>query len=465
MDVGAEGGPTDLLDAATRELAELLGERGTWTLLGERPRSNRFVLGSRDRGSRRKLDHGEELAEAARGGTIVTLADGVSLAVPLSDGGCCVGVVVVTSQHPRSVSDTARATAALVARLTAVLLRRTADWQRLPAASVEAFRSGPVANSTRKAAGAGRRVLLVEDDAATADALVDALEDEDYVVVRASDGGEGVARAISTRPDLILFDVNLPVLDGFAAAAQVRAAETTQETPIIFLSARPDLSEQVRARHLENVDFLPKPFSGNELLTRIEQAFIDARARHDLQQRAAVDELTGLGNLRMFRARLGQERERFARYGTPLSLAMIDVDKLKLINDQHGHLAGSEALRAIADVLRCEARATDVVARYGGDEMVVLLPDTILSDAFHFAERVRSAIARLTVHGFHPTVSIGVAALRPGSRRRTTAAGPRRQRRLHRQEVGREPNRCRRRAQWAGMKASPPPRRRARGTS
>ncbi len=234
-------------------------------------------------------------------------------------------------------------------------------------------------------------------------------------MVRASDGGEGVARAISTRPDLILFDVNLPVLDGFAAAAQVRAAETTQETPIIFLSARPDLSEQVRARHLENVDFLPKPFSGNELLTRIDQAFIDARARHDLQQRAAVDELTGLGNLRMFRARLGQERERFARYGTPLSLAMIDVDKLKVINDQHGHLAGSDALRAIADVLRCEARATDVVARYGGDEMVVLLPDTILRDAFHFAERVRSAIARLTVHGFRPTVSIGVAALRPGS--------------------------------------------------
>src|SRR4051794_32634458 len=108
LDVGTEGGPNDLLDAATRQLTELLGERGSWTLLGERPRSIGLSSDPETGGLSAKLDHYEEIAEAARAGAIVTLADGRSVAVPLSDGGCCVGVVVVTSEHPRPVSDTAR---------------------------------------------------------------------------------------------------------------------------------------------------------------------------------------------------------------------------------------------------------------------------------------------------------------------------------------------------------------------
>src|SRR3954449_12130113 len=91
LDVGIEGGPTELLDAATRELTELLGERGTWTLLGERPRSIGLSSNPQTEAVSLKLDHYEEIAEAARAGAIVTLADGVSLAVPLADGGCCVG--------------------------------------------------------------------------------------------------------------------------------------------------------------------------------------------------------------------------------------------------------------------------------------------------------------------------------------------------------------------------------------
>ena len=284
------------------------------------------------------------------------------------------------------------------------------------AASEGAVRGRFAPHGLTRPARARRQILLIEDDVAIAATLGEALEDEGYVVHSVGDGREGVARALSTRPDLILLDVNLPSLDGFAAAVQLRQASTTRDIPIIFLSARRDLSAQVRVLRLEHLDFLRKPFSGSELLTRIEQAFIGAHARQKLAHQAAVDELTGLGNLWSFRARLAEEHQRFSRYGSPLALAMIDVDKLKAINDQHGHVAGSDALRAMGDVLRRESRTTDLAARYGGDEMVVLLAHTALAEASVFAERVRSEIARLVVHGFRLTVSIGVAALSgPGS--------------------------------------------------
>jgi diguanylate cyclase (GGDEF)-like protein len=257
---------------------------------------------------------------------------------------------------------------------------------------------------------------VVEDDAAIATTLGEGLEGEGYLVQLARDGRAGVDSALSVRPDVILLDVNLPLLDGFSAAAQLRESSITRHIPIIFLSARPDLSARVRLLQFENVDFIAKPFSGDELLTRIEQALIGARVQQKLQRQATVDELTGLGNLGMFRLRLAEEHERFLRYGSALSLAMIDVDKLKSINDRYGHVAGSEALRAIAEVLRRQARTTDLAARYGGDEFVVLLPHTPPAEASVFAERVRDKVARLAIHGFHPTVSIGVASLcQPGS--------------------------------------------------
>ena len=409
LDVAETGRRSDVLDAATRELTALLGETGACTLFGARPPSMPVCSEVDLVGPLLEISESAACAGASFAGGPVSIGDGSSIAVPLSNGQQCLGVVLVRSEQPRLVTEEERATAALVARLAAALLTRTSEWQPRPA--TVPLKTASLPGSPQIPPGHGRRVLLVEDDAATAAALVEALEDEGYVVIRASDGREGVTRAISSNPDVILLDINLPLLDGFGAADLVRAAEVTRDTPIIFLSARPDLCQQVRARQLDNVDFLPKPLSGNELLTRINQAIIGARARYDLQQRAVIDELTGLGNLRMFRTRLHQEHERFSRYGSSLSLAMIDVDKLKTINDLKGHLAGSDALRAIADVLRCQARTTDVVARYGGDEMVVLLPHTTLGDAVHFAERVRSAVARLTVHGFHPTVSVGVASL------------------------------------------------------
>lgn len=410
LDVGTGATRVDLLLAATRELTALLGERGVCISLEGTPR---IVVAPSDplaEGRSVALGDHAEIEEALRVRDLVVAKDGSSIAVPLFGGGGCLGVVLVES-NPRPGDGLDLPTARLVARLTAILLRGAVELEGSVFAPLAPTPSMPIAVAVQQATNTPRRILVVEDDVELAAAFGEALEHEGYLVEQARDGGEGVDRALSNLPDLILLDVNLPTLDGFTAAARLRDSPLTREVPIIFLSARHDLSARVRILRLENVDFIPKPFRQDDLLARVEQSLVGSHARQRLQRRAAVDDLTGLGNLGMFRARLADEHKRVARYGSPLSLAMIDVDKLKSINDRHGHVAGSEVLCAIGDVLRRNARATDLAVRYGGDEFVVLLPQTTLAEASIFAERVRGEVATLAVYGFHPTVSIGVASL------------------------------------------------------
>ncbi len=135
----------------------------------------------------------------------------------------------------------------------------------------------------------------------------------------------------------------------------------------------------------------------------------------DLEQSASTDDLTGLANRVAFGRLAGRDVERARRAGSPLSVAMIDLDHFKAINDRLGHAAGDDALRRFASLLRLECRAADLPARYGGEEFVVSLGDTGLDEAAQFAERLRARVERETANDQAPvTISVGVAELRPG---------------------------------------------------
>jgi diguanylate cyclase (GGDEF)-like protein len=422
----ADAGPRELLTTATRAITQLLGERGSCILLEGQPRVVLALHRPTLSDLPIDLDRYPEVRAAATTRHLIAVDDVQNdahlaavrdrlpaelraiVAVPLVVRDRCLGVILVQSTRMRAPDAEARATAVLVARVTALLLtRRPADGG--VAAPVPEHATGPIVLEPQVFKNS--RILIVEDDFATAEALADTLTDEGYRVDRAADGPACLRHAQDTAPDLVLLDVNLPGMSGIDTATHLRRSTTTRGVPILFLSAANDLPARVRDVRLEQVDFMPKPFSLDELLARIQQALGQHRARQSLQVAADHDELTGLGNLRLLRRRLTSERARFVRYGHPMSIAMVDVDKLKALNDERGHVAGSNALRAIANVLRREARDTDLVARYGGDEFVTLLPHTGLADARVFGKRVMLAVAALAAEDIPVTVSVGVASL------------------------------------------------------
>jgi diguanylate cyclase (GGDEF)-like protein len=258
------------------------------------------------------------------------------------------------------------------------------------------------------------RVLVVEDEADQRDALA-ALLETDYQVATAADGEEGVRVARADPPDLVVMDLVMPRMDGFAALEALRSDHRTAEVPVIFVSGRGDDVTRVRGLDLGAVDFLAKPFSERELKARIERTLRLVRRQTQLRQLAQTDTLTGLPNLRAFRARLEDEVKRAQRYGTPLTCVMGDMDHLKPLNDEMGHAAGDQAIAAVADVVRTELRETDFAARYGGDEFVVLLPHTSVSEGRVFAERVCDRLRDTTLEAGGKRVvlaaSFGVAEL------------------------------------------------------
>jgi diguanylate cyclase (GGDEF)-like protein/PAS domain S-box-containing protein len=176
-------------------------------------------------------------------------------------------------------------------------------------------------------------------------------------------------------------------------------------------------SENIRAVRSEEADHALLYYEGS-----VEDITARRRAERALRELAARDELTGLYNRRVMDTLLRREVKRYRRYGRPLSLLMLDIDRFKAVNDTYGHQAGDEVLRFIAQLLRDSLRATDLAARYGGEEFVIILPETNTVEAYEMAERVRKNVADLPVlvgsKGDSPegqsvriTVSLGLASL------------------------------------------------------
>ncbi len=264
--------------------------------------------------------------------------------------------------------------------------------------------------------GPGRRgrplVLVVEDDADARMVLSEILRSR-YDVDAVGDGETALRRAAELKPDLVLLDLFLPGMDGFGALTGLRRDSKTADTPVIFLSAQGDAETKSQGLSLGAADYLAKPFSEQELLARVDRTLKLSAQKEHYRALAQTDGLTGLPNFRSFHARLEEEVARAHRYGHPLACAMVDLDGLKEINDRLGHAAGNRAIVALADAVREELRDTDFAARYGGDEFVVLLPQTSEAQGAQFAERLRRRLLQVSGQAGLPVRgSIGVAAVK-----------------------------------------------------
>lgn len=286
-------------------------------------------------------------------------------------------------------------------------------------------------------------ILVVDDEPINRNLIERRLEREGYRVLTAENGREAVDKTREERPDLVLLDVMMPVMDGLEACRLIKDDAATQDIPIIFLSARDETQTKVNALALGANDYISKPFKVEELLARVDVAIRIKRERDHLrasaeeartdvlsaQEQAMTDSLTGLLNRQALQRSLEHEEAEARRYNRPLSCLMValcnlqqpNAERLRSHNLEKPALEDSrkrdteELLKQTALILASVVRHSDLLFRYDDEKFLLLLPETNLEGAHSLAEKISAAAAS---HSFtdgrrdlHLDLSIGTATI------------------------------------------------------
>ena len=269
-------------------------------------------------------------------------------------------------------------------------------------------------------------LLIVEDSPVDAKLIKSLLNSLACNLWTVHSGEEALSICNNHKIDIMILDMMLPGLDGYEVVKQIKENASTRSTQIIVVTSLQDIESKIKGFEFGVDDYLVKPINFNEFRARVN-SLIKKKAYHDrlmanfevAVQSAITDRLTGAYNNGYFQHYLKNELKRAERHAYPISLLMLDIDDFKLVNDRHGHLAGDNLLKEIADKLRQNMREIDVLARFGGDEFAVVLPYTQKEDAAAIAERIRVAFESCAVAvndhlSLSISMSIGVADFAPG---------------------------------------------------
>lgn len=268
-------------------------------------------------------------------------------------------------------------------------------------------------------------VLVVDDEDGVRESIQEAIRDAGFACWGAATGHQALRFLEEKHVDLVISDIRMPGPTGFELTEIVK---TKYDTDVIIITGYGRDFQYEQAIEKGASDFILKPIRLQELLVRLrrvmrERALIAQRRQMEerLRELTITDDLTKLFNMRHFYFQVQLEVDRSVRYGHALSLLFLDVDRFKVHNDSYGHLAGDRVLIELGEVIRDCLRKSDTAYRYGGDEFMVLLPETKASEALKVAERIRvrfvSANSYLLHDGStHATVSVGVAESRQGEK-------------------------------------------------
>ncbi len=257
-------------------------------------------------------------------------------------------------------------------------------------------------------------ICVIDDDPAQCALLRARFLREQYSVVTATSGEDGFSLVTQHLPRVVLCDLMLPGLDGVELARRLRADAALDGVYLVLVTAIDSPEQKLRALLAGADDYITKPYNVVELVARVRNGMRICRLQERLSNAAMTDGLTDLANHTYFRSLLEVEFSRTRRYGGSTSLLMIDLDHFKAVNDNFGHEAGNEVLRATARHVSAVVRDMDLVARYGGEEFAVILPQTDEAAAAHLAERIREttphAVTIPDAARSGVTLSIGVAS-------------------------------------------------------
>jgi two-component system, cell cycle response regulator len=272
--------------------------------------------------------------------------------------------------------------------------------------------------------GRNGRILVVDDRPASYERIAAMLTKEHEVEVEV-DPNQALFHAADGNYDLLMVSLGLENYDGLRLCSQVRSLDRTRNLPILAITEQDNNTRMLRGLEIGVNDYLIRPIDKNELLarvrTQVRKRRYTERLRDNVQmsiEMAITDALTGLFNRRYMESHLGTLLEQAAARGKPLSALVIDIDYFKAINDTHGHDAGDDVLRDFALRIKRSIRGIDLACRYGGEEFVIVMPETDMAVAAMVAERLRRRIAAEPfaiaqgAKSIPVTISIGIAALR-----------------------------------------------------
>ncbi len=283
------------------------------------------------------------------------------------------------------------------------------------------------------------RILLVEDDRSILLMLQHLLLQAGHTVTTARSGVEALRLVEESMPQLIITDWAMPEMDGIEFCKALRQNPAWRNIYVFIVTAQESTERLVEAFEAGANDYLTKPINFKVLGARMwaaqrvvqlqEELEYDrqqlrefaaelAASNQRLQQLALTDVLTELPNRRYAIEQLDRQWALAERSGRPLSCMMVDIDRFKQINDTYGHKVGDDVLKQVANVLRLTARKQDVVCRLGGEEFLLICPDSQPDQVFQYAERLRLNVAASNIHSptgpdFHLTISIGLAHKKP----------------------------------------------------
>jgi two-component system cell cycle response regulator len=255
------------------------------------------------------------------------------------------------------------------------------------------------------------RLLLVDDDEVLRSYLTRRLQLDDCIVDEAADVESAMKLLRLHTYDLVTLDLMMHPQSGYELFEFLKEDPTLKWLPLIVLSGRNDVNDKVRCFHLGADDYVTKPFQYEELAARIYGLL---KRTKNFEQLAFRDPLTGVFNRRYFDLQIGMELQRIERYPAPISLVFIDIDCFKKINDTYGHHVGDLVLQGLAHSLQVNLRSTDLLARFGGEEFVIALPNTPMEQAIatmqNILDKVRTnAVAQYEGQTFSITYSAGIA--------------------------------------------------------
>ena len=313
---------------------------------------------------------------------------------------------------------------ALLARVRSLVrLKLVTDELRMRAATSREIGIQDPAGDATLDAGRHAKVLIVDDRKSSYERLAGVLTEEHEVDVE-PDPQEALFHAVEGAYDLVIVSLGLENFDALRLCSQVRSLDRTRNLPILVVAEAEDNARLLRGLEIGINDYLVRPVDRNELLararTQVRRKRYTERLRDNVQQSmemAITDALTGLHNRRYMESHLATLVEQAVGRGKPLALLVLDIDFFKSVNDSHGHDAGDDVLRDFATRVRKSIRGIDLACRLGGEEFVVIMPETDMAVAAAVAERIRRRVASepFVIEGgakaIDVTASIGLASL------------------------------------------------------